>query len=389
MSRKVTIVHVITRFIRGGADENTLITCNAQAMAGHDVHLVFGKSASTEMLDRLHTSVKRHRIGSLVRQVSPVSDSRALLSVSRLLMVLKPAIVHTHTSKAGIIGRAAAVGTRVPIVIHGVHILPFLNVGKIERAMYLALERLLARHTTVFIHVSDALRQLTLSHGIGLASRHVVIPSGMDVDRFRSAPPIDDKAFASAFGISANAVETCQLIVMVAALERRKRIGEFLREFKRLTSYAAPVYLAVLGEGPLRQELQQQTEELGLRERVAWLGFRDDVDRWIARAAVCVLASEREGLPRAVVQYALAAKPIVVADLPGVDAIVSDGETGFVVPAESLALMPDRIKQILDRPDLANAMSNALRRVELSPWTAVNMLAEIDRIYRSALIAAP
>ena len=187
------IAHVITRLIQGGADENTLLSCNGQAALGHEVHLIFGAEVSPAMVGRLHPLVRPHQISDLWRAVAPVRDARATWSLAALLRRVRPQILHTHTSKAGAVGRVAARLAGIPGVVHGIHILPFLNVGRAERAAYLATERLLAPVTDKFVSVSRGMLDSAVAHGIGPARKHVVIPSGMDLDQFRRATPVVDR----------------------------------------------------------------------------------------------------------------------------------------------------------------------------------------------------
>ena len=143
--------------------------------------------------------------------------------------------------------------------------------------------------------------------------------------------------------------------------------------------------LAILGEGSEYARVAAEISSHGLRGRVALLGYRDDVECWIATAAVCVLASQREGLPRALVQYAVAGRPVVVADLPGADAIVKHGKTGYIVPADGLSEMADRLAEILNSPPLAQAMSSASQDLDLSPWGEKSMVSALEDVYARAL----
>ncbi len=190
---------------------------------------------------------------------------------------------------------------------------------------------------------------------------------------------------AEAFGCSLDAVADLKLVVMVAALEPRKRVGPFLDAFAQVVAMEPHAVLAVLGEGPEQDAVCRRAAQLGLSNHVALLGFRADVERWIARADVCVLASEREGLPRVIVQYVLAARPCVVTALPGIDGLVQDGRNGFLVPVATLDRMATPIARLLaDRP-LATAMTEAARRIDLSPWSTGHMVDRLEDVYRSVL----
>jgi glycosyltransferase involved in cell wall biosynthesis len=379
------IAHVITRLIQGGADENTLLSCNGQAALGHEVHLIFGAEASPAMVGRLHPGVRPHQVHVLGRAVAPVPDAKATWGLASLLRELRPQILHTHTSKAGAVGRVAGRLAGIPGVVHGIHILPFLNVGRMEHMGYLAAERMLAPVTDAFVSVSRGMLDSALAHGIGPERKHVVVPSGMDIDRFRQAAPVTNREVAEAFGCGPEAAAGMKLLVMVAALEPRKRVVPFLDVFAKVAAAEPRAVLAVLGEGPDRDAILSRIAALGLVDRVALLGFRTDVERWIARASVCVLSSEREGLPRAVVQYVLAARPTVATALPGLDGLIHEGRNGYLVPVDALDRMVAPITRILGDPALADAMAQASRRLDLSPWSTGHMVNRLEDVYRTVL----
>ena len=380
---KMKIAHIITRMVRGGADENTLLSCNAQAAAGHEVHLIFGAQAHNDMLCRADGRVVLHQVPSLVRAVHPLQDARAVLTIIGLLRKLTPDVVHTHTSKAGIIGRAAGFFARSRSIIHGVHILPFLNVGKAERIVYLAAERALAAVTDAFVNVSKGMRDACLQHQIGHPGNHFVVPSGMDIHAFLHAQPLDDATLAQV--VPEAAQYRVPILLMVAALEARKRVIEFLDVFNAILAHRPDARFVVLGEGVDRPCIERAIERKGLAGKVLLAGFRTDVEQWIARADVCVLSSEREGLPRAIVQYVAGARPCVVTELPGVDVVVKHGVTGFLVPTERLDAMVEPIVRLLTDPALAQSMADQARKLDLLPWSVENMTGELERIYAGVL----
>jgi glycosyltransferase involved in cell wall biosynthesis len=381
----VRIAHIITRLIRGGADENTLLSCNGQAEMGHEVHLIYGLEASDAMVCRLHPAVIRHQIRALRRPLTPIGDAWATLAATTLLRQIKPEIVHTHTSKAGAIGRVAARIASISGVVHGIHILPFLNVGLAEQLAYLTTERLLAPVTDAFVDVSYGMMETALANGMGPAPKHTVVPSGMDLTQFTDAQPIDDEEVGAVFACPSAEASRMKLLVMTAALEPRKRVIEFLDVFARVVESEPAAALAVLGEGRDRDAILARVHALGLDEKVALPGFRNDVERWVARADVCVLASEREGLPRAVVQYVLAGRPVVSTALPGLEDIVKSGINGFLVPTHFLHEMAAPICSILTNPQLAASMSREAKSLDLSRWSTRHMVARLEDIYRSVL----
>ena len=375
------IVHIITRFIRGGADENTLYSCNGQAALGHDVYLLYGRENHADILGKLHPGVKLIRVKSLVRQISPFNDFRALLDIHFHLSKIRPDIVHTHTSKAGFVGRVAAKTSRSPIIIHGVHILPFLNVKPLQKLAYLACEKILSPVTDAFVDVSAGMKKECLAKQIGKDNNHFVIPSGMDVTLFQNAKPITLGELKDTFPEPVMGWANAKLILMVAAFEERKRQLEFLDVFARIVQSNPEACLLLAGSGPLETAISTKIEALGLTGHVRIIGFRSDVARWIKTAQFCILSSEREGLPRVVVQYALGGKPIIATDLPGIDFIVQNNVTGYRV--NSVEEMEAPIHHLLNDSAISTQLETGVSNVDLSPWSVSYMIEKLEELYLS------
>ncbi len=186
------IAHVITRLINGGADENTVISCNQAVRSGHAVMLVHGAQTRPEILATVDARVEIVELPSLVRPIAPLSDVKALGDLVRTFRRHRPDVVHTHTSKAGILGRLAAQAARRARRRHGVHIVPFVNVGRLETCAYLTAERAVQGMTHAFIDVSPGMRDLCVKAGVGAPERHYVVESGFDVSLFRNAREPED-----------------------------------------------------------------------------------------------------------------------------------------------------------------------------------------------------
>ncbi|KAK0352659.1 hypothetical protein LTR94_019891 [Friedmanniomyces endolithicus] len=373
------IVHIITRFIRGGADENTLYSCNGQAEQGHEVYLMYGRENHADILGRLHPDVRPICIDALVREVSPVKDLQALLDMGLRLRKIRPDIVHTHTSKAGFVGRLAAMFSQSPIIVHGVHILPFLNVGPMERRIYLACEKMLSPVTDAFVDVSAGMKTECLVNRIGDEDRHHVIPSGMDVAAFQQAQPLSEAELALMAEAPVMGWADAQLMLMVAAFEERKRHVEFLDIFARIVAANPRACLLLAGAGPLEPAIRARIDALGLAGHVRVIGFRKDIARWIKTAQLCILSSEREGLPRVIVQYALGGKPIIATDLPGIDFIVQNDVTGFRV--DTVEAMERPINLVLSHEPTSERLEQGVRGIDLSPWSVSSMNERLEALY--------
>jgi glycosyltransferase involved in cell wall biosynthesis len=381
------ICHINTRFLRAGCEENTAITCNGLVARGHQVSLIHGREFQPEMCAQLDPAVERHQLPQLVHEISPAQDLSALLAASRLLREIGPDVVHTHTSKAGIIGRFAARMVGVRYVVHSVHILPFVNVSPVQRWLYLHLERLAARGTTAFIDVSETMRDLCLAERIGDADCHHVVLSGMDIQKFRTTGrPADWREVVDPRQIAA---DDPKFLLLAGIFEPRKRQRDFLPIFRKVADADRQAVLLLAGEGKDRPLIEAEIERLGLGGRVLCLGFRSDLERLIALADICVQTSMREGLPRTVIQYALGGRAIVATATPGVDQVVIHGETGFLVSLEDLGPMEAHILRLLGDRDLRRAMEDAASRRDLSGWDAHHMVDKINAIYEDMVRPDP
>lgn len=175
------------------------------------------------------------------------------------------------------------------------------------------------------------------------------------------------------------------MLVFVAALEPRKRQYEFLDAMTDIVRARPDVLLVLLGEGTDESRLRNRVAELALQDNVLFAGFSDEVERWIASADVCVFASEREGLPRAVIQYAMGRRPIVSTRLPGIEAVVIDGVTGHLVPVSQVEAMTGPILSLLESEQKRAEMSEAAKTLDFSRWDATAMTDELERINDTVL----
>lgn len=377
------VVHVITRFIRGGADENTLLTCNGQVALGHDVHLIVGSETHPDILARLDLRVTLHVMPNLRRAIHPVRDVLALAECFAIFRRVRPDIVHTHESKAGIVGRWAAWMAGVPAIVHGVHILAFVGSSRLSAVVFRSIEQATAPLTDMFIDVSEGMRAECLAAGIGRPDNHKVVSSGMEIDRFRSAPVPADwrEALGGAEVTLPDGKATPRFLLVAGALEPRKRVVEFLDIFALVARQVQSAVLLICGDGFQMPMLRRRIDELGLRGRAIPLGHRDDLERLIAMSEICIHAAEREGLPRVVVQFVAGGKPVLVTRLPGIDRVVRDGINGvYFDPSERDASAMLLAALLLDDRRL-RSMEDESRRVDVSAWDFKVMVEQIEEVY--------
>jgi glycosyltransferase involved in cell wall biosynthesis len=375
----VRIVHVLTRLLHAGSEENTIASCRGQVRNGHEVTLLHGEEFLSQSIALLGPGVRTIRIESLVHRLSPARDLRAVARMRQVFAQLRPDVVHTHQSKAGILGRIAARLANVPIIAHGVHILAFQNAPPALAFAYLLAEKICGSFTDLFVHVSRGTLEECTQRRIGPSAHHIVAESGMDVGSFREAvPPVDaNTLLQSPCGDRARPF----VVLSLAALEPRKGLARFLPVLRKLADKRPNTVLLAAGRGPEHAHLEAQIESLGLNGHVRLLGFRGDPQHLLAIADALVVCSEREGLPRVVVQAGIAGVPIVTTALPGIDLIVRPGETGFVAPLDDLAPMEQALLDLIDNPALRESMRDGLRRMDFSPWQAETMVARIEAGY--------
>ena len=380
----MVIVHVLTRLLRAGAEENTLEIARAQQQDGHRVIIVYGLEHDPAISDDARAQFDLHQVSALVHQIAPLNDLSAVRDLVALFRRLAPDVVHTHQSKAGVLGRIAARLAGVPTIIHGVHILPWVQIRRSKRMIYLAAERLCAAFTDVFIDVSPAVAAECLARGIGSPDQHVVAFSPMPVERFREAPLPDDWREMLAPG-PASALLTLQtkppVILMLAAFEPRKRQLQYLNA---LAASACPPEAVLLfaGVGPEMETVRAAAENLGWSERVRFLGHRGDPERLIALADVCVLSSVREGLPRVVVQYAAGGRAIVVTRVPGLEDVIGDGENAIIVDS-----VPDAARatvRLLRNPALRARLAEGAAATDVMQWSLERTYPKVREAYAVA-----
>lgn len=372
------VVHILTRLLRAGSEENTLLTSAGQLSRGHEVVLVHGPDVLRDNARRFAPGAELVEAPDLVRNLSPARDIAAFGQIRRILSDLRPDVVHTHQSKAGIIGRMAAASAKVPLIVHGVHILPFLGVGRAEKAAYLLAERGAARLTHGFIHVSDGMRRACIEHKVGTERPHYVVPSGFDLTRFLNAGPAPDlEMFLRRQADGSRPF----VIAMLAALEPRKQHLGLLRHCAGFLQKFPQVRLLLAGEGHLRAEIEATITSLHLERQVRLLGFRDDPERIIASADVCIHCAEREGLPRTVIQYLAVGRPVVMFDLPGIEDLVKEGVNGHVVPQGDWAGLFARLSDLIASPEHRAALVAGARGTDLRRWDARFMADRTLAIY--------
>ena len=372
------IAHAITRLLRAGSEENTIATCLAQASFGHDVVLIHGNDWDRSYATDCGSVIQLIELTELVHEVNPRKDLAATRQMRALFRAMRPAVVHTHQSKAGIVGRVAARLAGVPFVVHGVHTLPFVNVSRAKKTIYLAAERAVAPFTDAFINVSNGTQRQCLGHSVGRPGQHFVVHSGMNISSFRGAVWPED--WRNLVGISGSDPKP-PIVLMLAALEPRKRHAGFIEAFSRVLKRAPSARLLIAGEGSARAAVEAAIERSGFGANVRLLGFSHEPERLIALSDLTVLTSTREGLPRVIVQSLAGGRPAITTDLPGIEEIVKTDVNGIVTPSDNLDATAEAVAELLLDPLRLARLQAGAAATDVSSWTLDSMCVAVSEIY--------
>jgi len=324
-------------------------------------------------------------VPDMVRHVAPLRDLRCFRQITQVIGDWKPDVVHTHSSKAGILGRFAAWRLHVPAVVHTVHGLPFhrFQSRAVHRAFVLA-ERMAARRCHAIVSVADSMTRQALAEGIGVASQYSTIRSGLDTAPFLNAHLLR-AATRDRLGVGASVT----VIATLGRLAELKGHDDLITAVLPLLHARGRDQLMLLwiGDGWWRERLERRLEREGIRDRVIQTGLvpPNEVPALLAASDVVVHPSWREGLPRAVVQALLCARPVIAADIDGASEVCKAGETGWLVPVGDPLRLRAAIEQVT--ADMAHAARLAARgQVEVrNDYDTAAMVNRLLTLYREIL----
>ena len=379
------IIHIITRLIIGGAQENTLISCEGQHDLGHDVTLITGPAIGPEgsLLERAQKYGYKVEIIDAMRRAIHPRDFLVYRQLKNRLQELKPDIVHTHSSKAGIIGRRAAAAAKVPVIIHTIHGLAFTaSTSKVVNHAYKMLERNAAPISTRIVCVADAMRDQSLAANIGKREQYRTVYSGMDTSPFLN-PPVARDAIRQQLGLNNEHV----VIGTIARLFELKGHDDLLDIAPDLCNRFPQLRFLWVGDGLLRPHLERRMNELKLRDRFILTGMVPPTQVPIYTAAMDILVhpSRREGLARALPQGSLAGIPTITYDIDGAKEGTIDQQSGFVLPPFEKDKLAMAITRLIESSDLRVSMGRFGRDFAIQRFDAKVMVSELEKVYAEAI----
>jgi len=391
MKERIKIIHIITRMDKGGSAQNTLLTCLALSGRYEQV-LVHGLSLESQMTERERRSidsaikeaekkgVKPIPIPSLVRRIDPARDLSTFFSLRRLVIREKPAIVHTHTSKAGILGRCAAKLAGVPTIVHTPHGHVFYgHFGPLASRSFLLVEKLLAFITDRMIALTESEREDYITFAVSNPNKIITIHSGVEVDHYMNVE-VNVEEKKKTLGLDPKVL----VVGTVGWLLPIKGPMYLLRAMERVWLSHPEIQLVFVGKGDLENELRKKASQIGVNKRVKFLGWRDDIPEIMHILDVFVLPSLNEGMGRVLIEAMAAGRPIIASNVGGIPDLVIQGENGLLVPAKDIKALAEGIEYLLENQSERIEMGEKGRKMATN-YGVNSMVEKIDRLYLELL----
>jgi len=386
----IHVLRVIARLNMGGPALHVAYLSAGLAERGYETTLVAGSLARGEdsmafVAERLGLHVER--IPDLSREISPLRDLRSALTLARLIRRERPDILHTHTAKAGAVGRIAAIlagEARPRIVVHTFHGHVLRGYfGPLKATAFRLLERWLARRSTALIAVSPQVRDDLVALGVAPAEKFAVVRLGIELAERTATDSVDAAEQRRRLGIP----EEAFVVGWIGRMTGVKRADDVLLAFKELRDRGVAGRLCLVGDGPDRDALEQRAHDLGIMRETLFLGYQENVAPFYAAFDAMVLPSANEGTPVSAIEALAAGRPVVATRVGGVPDVVRDGEDGFLVDPGDVDALAERLAELARDAEL-RARFGAAGRDRVLPRYAVSRLVEdVDRLYRSLLAA--
>jgi glycosyltransferase involved in cell wall biosynthesis len=381
------VAHVITRLILGGAQENTLLSCeDLMRIHGDDVLLITGPPLGPEgsLMERARAGgVPLEVLPQLRRAVQPWRDVSSYFAVKRAIRRFRPDVVHTHSAKGGILGRAAASALNVPAIVHGVHGAPFHPYqSKTARELIRAAERWAAPRCHAFVSVADAMTDLMVDAGVAPREKFTTIYSGMEVEPFLESGQHRERVRRE-LGYKSEHV----VVGKVARLFHLKGHTYVIEAARQVVQRHPNVRFLFVGDGLLREQLRRQIAASGLENHFQLTGLvpPEQIPAMISAMDVVVHASLREGLARVLPQALIAGKPVVSYDVDGAREVVLNGKTGCLIPPLSVREMSDALCRLIGSADERERLGREGQCRFTDRFRHQRMTAELRKLYEALL----
>jgi glycosyltransferase involved in cell wall biosynthesis len=384
---RVPVLRVIARLNVGGPALHVAYLSAGLTERGYDTTLVagtIGRGEESMAYVAESAGARVITLPGLSREISPLHDAIAVVRLAGLIRRLRPEILHTHTAKAGTVGRVAALlaaDARPPIVVHTFHghvLRGYFSPAK--TSFFRVLERMLAKVTTVLVAVSPEVRDDLVALGVAPAEKFTVIRLGIELEqRVRcEEPPAEVRR---RLGIPPERF----VVGWLGRMTGVKQTSDLLTVLSTLRERGVDAGLLLVGDGPDRVGFEQQAQSLGLVRHCLFLGYQEEVAPWYAAMDAVALPSGNEGTPVTVIEALAAGRPVAAYGVGGVPDVVRDGVDGYVVEAGDTAALADRLAELAADPELRTRMGAAGRERVLERYGVDRLLDDVDRLYRETI----
>ena len=381
---EIRILRIFSRLNVGGPSLHVIHLAAGLGAHGFATRLVVGRESEREgsLMDlALERRVDVLALSGLGREIRPFSDLRALFGLVRLARRFRPHVVHTHTAKAGVLGRVAALLARVPVIVHTYHGHVLREYfGRVTNAVFRGIERFLARGTDGLVTVSESVKDDLVAMAIAPAHRIRVVRLGLELEPFTR--PLPRGVLRADAGFAANA----PLVGMVGRLVPVKDVSTFLRAARLVHAGRPDARFSLVGDGPDRAALEKEAAALGLSGVVCFHGWRRDLPAVYGDLDVVVNASRNEGTPVALIEALAAGRPVVATAVGGTPDLLEHGAHGTLVPAQDERALATAIEASLAAPASA-ARVDAARAHVLAHYGVPRLLSDLAALYRELLHA--
>ena len=376
---RIKVIHLITKLELGGAQLNTVYTAEHLDPLSFDTYLFSGPGGI--LTARLAEADRMIFIPALTRNIRFSKDLPALFSLIHLFKSIKPQIVHTHSSKAGILGRLAAFVARVPVIVHSVHGFSFSPFQPFfKRNFYLFFEKICRRLTSHFIFVAESDIESARAHKL-LADNYSLIRSGFLLQKFRTIHAhVPDL-------IKKYQLHECFVCGVIAPFKPQKGLFHLLDIAARVINQNPAVVFFIAGDGEQRQKLEDELQRRGIFQNFRLPGFLLDVEDAIDCFDIGVSTSLWEGLSQSLVQLRLKKKAVVASDIPGNREVIRDGVNGFLVPINDHAYFASAILKLAADKVLRQKLGN-YDGEDFSEWDAAVMVSRQEELYQRLLMSS-
>ena len=383
--RPVRVLRVIARLNVGGPALHVTYLARGLAERGYETTLVAGDVARGEesmafVAERAGVEVVA--LPGLSRELAPVRDAVAAWRLARIIRAVRPDVVHTHTAKAGAVGRAAALlAGRRPVVVHTFHGHVLRGYfGRVGTLVFRAIETALARFSDRLVAVSPEVRDELVGLGVAPASKFTVIRLGIELEP-RVSFDGDVAEVRRRLGIP----EATFVVGWFGRMTAVKRTEDLLEVLAGVRERGVDALLLLVGDGDEREQLEQRAHELGLARACLFLGYQEDVAPWYAVCDAVVLTSASEGTPVTIIEALAAGRPVVATDVGGVPDVVDEGETGFLVAPGDTSAFVERLEALALDPGRREAMGREGRDRVLRRYAVGRLVDDVDALYRELL----